>query len=42
MVERAERNISVDKLEQIATALATRASMLLQRAERLRDPRGRS
>lgn len=37
MVERAERNISVDKLEQIAAALATRASALLKRAEGLRS-----
>jgi len=42
MVERAERNVSVDKLDQIATALAVRASVLLQHAERLRESRSRA
>jgi transcriptional regulator with XRE-family HTH domain len=40
MVERATRNISVDKLSGIAEALGLRPSQLLQRAESLRD-RGR-
>jgi transcriptional regulator with XRE-family HTH domain len=42
MVERAERNISVDALDGIAAALAVRASQLLQQAERLRERRARS
>ena len=37
MVERAERNISVDALDGIAEALETHASQLLRRAERLRQ-----
>ena len=41
MVERAERNVSVDKLDQIATALAVRASALLLQAERKRATRSR-
>jgi transcriptional regulator with XRE-family HTH domain len=41
LVERAERNISVDALDGIAGALATRASQLLQQAERLRDTKVR-
>lgn len=42
MVERAERNVSVDKLDQIATALAIRASQLLQQAERMREAKART
>lgn len=42
MVERAERNVSVDALDGIATALAVRASQLLQQAERLRESRSRT
>lgn len=42
MVERAERNVSVDKLDQIATALAIRASQLLQQAERMREAKVRT
>lgn len=41
MIERATRNISVDKLSGIAEALGLRPSQLLQRAESLRD-RGRA
>lgn len=36
MVERAQRNISVDALNGIAEALKVRPSQLLQQAERLR------
>jgi len=41
MVERAERNVSVDKLDLIASALTVRASVLLQQAERMREARVR-
>ena len=41
MVERAERNVSVDALDLIASALAVRASVLLQQAERMRESRVR-
>jgi transcriptional regulator with XRE-family HTH domain len=42
LVERAQRNISVDALGEIADALELRPSQLIQRAERLRQAdRGR-
>jgi transcriptional regulator with XRE-family HTH domain len=41
MIERAERNISVDALDGIAEALALRASVLIRQAERLRGARAR-
>jgi transcriptional regulator with XRE-family HTH domain len=41
MVERAERNVSVDALDKIAGALAVRASVLLLQAERMRESRVR-
>jgi len=41
MVERAERNVSVGALDQIASALRVRASALLQQAERMRKARVR-
>jgi transcriptional regulator with XRE-family HTH domain len=41
MVERAERNVSVDALDLIANALTVRASVLLQQAERMREARVR-
>ena len=37
LVERAQRNISVDALSEIASALSLRPSQLIQRAERLRQ-----
>jgi transcriptional regulator with XRE-family HTH domain len=37
LVERAQRNISVDALGEIADALSLRPSQLIQRAERLRQ-----
>jgi transcriptional regulator with XRE-family HTH domain len=41
MIERAQRNVSVDALDLIASALTVRASVLLQQAERMREARVR-
>ena len=41
LVERGQRNITVDKLSDIATALEVRPSQLLRQAEQLRAARRR-
>jgi transcriptional regulator with XRE-family HTH domain len=42
LVERAQRNVSVDALSLIADALEARPSQLLQHAERLRAAKARA